>query len=220
MDIGSPSLMLRSNDRMTVKWSPEDILPSFLSQNVSSLFVDITLYRQLYVQDGLNWMVSWKDESILSSSLVGADGEATVLIPSLSLTCRLPLHSSTKSVDAGLCPVAIKVSVSDALGRFSNFVLPSSVGVWSGVAFLESSDPNLNLRQVCDEWGESEMKSGTSGETLLQNVISCPPNEFLARIDADYEEEILTSLFRRTNFPTQVMEFLHPGVAICYRQAT
>ena len=219
VDIVSPSLMLHSNEVMIVKWTPEDIVPSFLSQNVSSLHVDITLYRQQYIQEGTDWKVSWKDQSTLTSNIVGANGEARVLIPPRNITCRLPLHSSTRSVNVGLCPVAIKVSVNNSLGRHENFALPNSIGVWSGVAFLESSDLDLDLRGVCDNWAESEKDSGASGEALLQAVISCPPNEFLARLDADYEEELLTSLFRRTNFPAQAMGFLHPGVSTCYRQA-
>ena len=223
VDIGSPSLMLHSGELITIRWSPEDIVPSFLTENISSLSFDITLSRQLYTRDKRNrWQVSWNKEYVLAQNISGDDGEAMVSIPSIKLVCRLPLEKSGY-VDVGLCPIAIKVHVSvsgESERQDSSFVLPNSVGVWSGVAFMESSDlVGMELQTVCEEWGKLENNSGNTGENLLRNVVPCPPNEFLARIDPDYEEEILSSLFRSTNFSRQAMAFLHPGIASCYHQA-
>ena len=64
------------------------------------------------------------------------------------------------------------------------------------------------------------MSSGVSGESLLDQVIPCPPTEAIARNDRAYEEERTTSLFRATSYSHKAMTFFHPGVSTCYRQFT
>lgn len=225
VDIESPSLMLHPKEMIPIKWSPEDIVPSFLTESISSFRFDIVLYRQLYTRRKrgrrVRWQVSWNEEYMLAQNVSATVGETMVFIPNSTLECTLPLEKSG-SIEVRLCPVAIKVSVSEhGKKQDSSFALPASVGVWSGVAFLDTSSlvEIEELHAICKKWGQKEEMSGVTGKRLLQDVVPCPPNEFLARIDPDYEEEILTSLFRRTGFSHQAMAFLHPGISSCYRQA-
>ena len=64
------------------------------------------------------------------------------------------------------------------------------------------------------------MKSGVSGEDLLEQVIPCPPNQATARNDPAYEEEKSTSLFRVTSYSQKAIIFFHSGISACYRQFT
>ena len=112
MDISSPSLMLQPISAATISWNPEDVFPSYLPRMTNPLNVDITLYMQQYSQDERLWSVEWKIVTPLAINSLNEDGQAEVVIPSLALNCRLPLHDNTQSVEVGLCPVIVRVSVS------------------------------------------------------------------------------------------------------------
>ena len=212
--------MLQPIGAATIKWNPEDIVPNHLPDTNTALNVDITLYMQQYSQDERSWNVDWEIATSLAISVPINDGENEVFIPPLALSCRLPLHDNTRSVQVGLCPVAVKVSVSQNDETNEGITLPDSVGAWSGIVFMESIFPKPNLRDVCDRWGEYEMKSGISGKGLLEQVIPCPPNEATARRDPAFEEETTTSLFRATSYSQKAMIFFHSGISACYRQFT
>ncbi len=216
VDISSQSVMLQPISAATIMWNPEDITPSYLPAT-TNVNIDITLYEQKYTQIKREWKVNWESASVLALSVPVEDREAQVFIPPLALNCRLPLHDNKRSVEVGLCPVIVKVSISDNEGELS---LPNSVGVWSGVMFMKSSFPFDNLRDVCTRWSDYEMDSGVTGQRLLQRVIPCPPTQALARNDRSFEEERMTSLFRATSYSQKSMVFFHSGITSCYRQFT
>ncbi|XP_064398468.1 sushi domain-containing protein 2-like isoform X2 [Halichondria panicea] len=212
----SPTLMLEPVKSATITWTPEDVTPSYLPAT-TNVNIDITSYKQEYTQNEGEWKVNWESATVLALSVPVEDREVQVFIPPLALNCRLPLHDNTRSVDVGLCPVIIKVSVSDNEGELS---LPNSVGLWSGVMFMKSSFSFDNFRDVCTRWSGYEMDSGVTGQSLLQRVIPCPPTQALARNDRSFEEERMTSLFRATSYSQKAMVFFHSGVTSCYRQFT
>ena len=208
VDLNAPSLFLNATNEVVVQWNPDDILPSYLPENSTEVTVSIDLYVQQYNQDREgNDIPDWKGQTILTGQSLES-GEAEVKIPKLDDKCRVPVHSNIRSVEAGLCPVVLQVYFVRNRLR---------IGGWSGVNFMETDS---ELAGVCTEWGNAEMDSGVSGESLLEEVIPCPPTELLARNDRDYEKEIMTSFFRETSFSRKYMSLFHPGVATCYRQST
>ena len=220
VDISSetPMLMLQAISAATINWNPEDILPNNRAEINSPSNVDITLYVQQYSQDERSWNVNWEVATSLAIRVPINANQTKVFVPPLALNCRLPLHDNTQSVQVGLCPVAVKVSVSQNDETNEGITLPDSVGAWSGIVFMESNFPQPNLRDVCDRWGEYEMRSGISGEGLLEQVIPCPPNEATARRDPAFEEEKTSSLFRITSYSQRAMTFFHSGISACFRQ--
>ena len=220
VDISSPTVMLQPISAATITWTPEDITPSHLPAT-TNVNIDITLYKQEYTQIEREWKVNWESATVLALSVPVEDREAQVFIPPLALNCRLPLHDNTRYVDVGLCPVIVKVSISDNSNVNSDSIsLPDSIGTWSGMMYMESSFPEPNLRAICDRWGDYEMDSSVTGPNLLQQVIPCPPTEAAARNDRAFEEEKITSLYRATSYSQKTMVFFHPGVTSCYRQFT
>ena len=137
--------MLQPISAATIEWNPEDIAPNHLPETNTASSVDITLYMQQYSQDERSWTVDWQVATSLAISVPINDGQKEVFIPPLTLSCRLPLHENTRSVEVGLCPVAVKVSVSKIDGTNEGFTVPESVGAWSGIVFMESSFPKPNL---------------------------------------------------------------------------
>ncbi len=220
VDISSPTVMLQPISAATITWTPEDVTPNYLPAT-TNVNIDITLYKQEYKQNEREWKVNWESVTVLALSVPVEDREAQVFIPPLALNCRLPLHDNTRSVEVGLCPVIIKVSISENNNVNSDSIsLPDSIGAWSGMMYMESSFPEPNLRTICDRWGDYEMDSSVTGPNLLQQVIPCPPTEAAARNDRAFEEEKITSLYRATSYSQKTMVFFHPGVTSCYRQFT
>ncbi len=225
ISINSPMLMVKPEENVIVRWDIEDIVPNYLPDNFSrSVEVDILVFSQTYTptQDNQDWEVEWKEVFRESKDILLSEGMAQVMFPKLSSNCILPLNTMTSSVSSPVCPVAIKVSVSKFNKKPddpSQLLLPSVIGAWSGVYYLENE--NIKLREVCDNWVETEEEGmGVTGQSLSNAVLSCPPTELLARNDRNYQREEMNSLFRETNFEEKFMDFFHFGTAVCYRQST
>ncbi len=222
MNVITPSLMVNALVEATIQWTPEDIIPNYIPKMFNrSVNVDVLIFSQKYerTDGGKNWQVDWinvKNAGMKEVPLLS--GKTVIKFPKLESDCILPLHDRTQSITSPVCPIAIKVSISESLNRNSELLLPSNVGVWSGVHYLDTE--NMMLRTVCEKWGGEEKESGFAGPNLLDMVVACPPMELLARNDRDYQIEEMTSLFRETNFREKFMGFFHSGIAACYRQST
>ncbi len=220
VNVSTPLLMANVFTEATIQWTTEDIIPSYIPVTFNrSINVDVLIFSQEYTRKdgGSNWQVDWiKDAGITKVPLLS--GKATIKFPKLKNDCTLPLHSRTQSTKSPICPIAIKVSISKSLNENSELLLPSNVGVWSGVHYLNNE--NTELYKVCGEWGGAEKSSDVAGPNLLDMVIACPPTELLARNDRDYQIEEMSSLFSNTKFSKKFMSFFHLGIAVCYRQST
>ena len=139
VDISSPTVMLHPISAATITWTPEDITPSYLPAT-TNVNIDISLYKQEYTQNEREWKVNWESATVLALSVPVEDREVQVFIPLLALNCRLPLHDNTRSVEVGLCPVIIKVSISENSNVNSDSIsLPDSVGAWSGIMYMHGN---------------------------------------------------------------------------------
>ena len=194
-------IFLSSNTMLTIKWSPEQLVPESL------LSTDITVDISLYIQQYSEGKFTWKVHSSLKGNIPN-DGEEMLIVPSKKLTCDYPI----KSVNPfSVCPVAIKVSVS----KSSN--LPTSIGIWTGIAFLKSGFTSSdNLRQQCKVWSDSERMSTTP---LLRTLSPCPPNQLIANFDIEYEREDRSSIYHTSkDYEGTYMRFFHSNITVCYRQ--
>ena len=204
VDISSEGLYLSGGDVVTISWDPEQLVPSQIS--MEDINVDISIYRQRFnpTTEEFQW-IRFND---LASSTVN-DGEEVVVIPSSRLTC---LHRYRGVFN--ICPIAIRVSVSDTGPSY----LSSSIASWSGVLFYESgrlSEKEQTFRDQCIAWSEIEL----SVSPALRQLRACPPNPLVASFDIELEREDRSSILSLTSYEKQYMNYFHPGVDICYRQS-
>ena len=197
-------LLGADNSEMRLSWAPDQLIPSSLENNIT---VDISLYMQKYSSKGRDFTFTWNKFQEIKNN-VPNDGEEMITIPARRFFCRYPLKSAG---DFKVCPVTVKVSVSK-----DNY-LPLSVGIWSGVAFLQSNDvTGCDLRDQCMKWSKAE-KDTTPAR--LKRLRPCPPNQLIANFDIEYEREDRSSLLTfSTNYNDTYMESFHPNVEVCYRQ--
>lgn len=217
MDLESSSLILNPTSEISVQWNAIDIIPSYFPNITVGFSVDIALYVQQYTRTN-DWNVDWvlgsSEEPFLKNVPITTDEITQVKLLKIDPDfCRLPLHDQTSYIDANICPIAIKVSLS----KSNNIEALAKIGAWSGVVFIETSTKHS---EICQEWDKVEEESGAAGDNLAEAVILCPPTVLLARNDRDYEKEELNSFYRETRYRQQYMDFFHPNIMECYRQLT
>lgn len=199
VSISGEGLLLIPNEKRSITWSPEQLLPDELSGSAVSVVISI------YVQHG-DSNYNWGLLDTLSE-VTPNDGEETVTIPSISkFYC-----SSSKVSRFEVCPVAIKVSI------HSSALLPTTIGMWSGIVFLQSgSSVSSSIRDQCEDWSESELGSSSP---RLEKLRPCPPNQLVANFDVELEKESRTSIVdSTTDYEQKYMEYFHPNTEVCYRQ--
>lgn len=183
-------------------------MPEQLANN--AITVDISIYIQQYTRDQL---FEWKLHKLLIQN-TSNDGQEMVTIPSSSVSCNYPRQlANVKGLS--VCPAAIKVSL-----RGSSLSLPSSIGLWSGIAFLTSSFTTVKeLRSQCDAWSSNEV-STTSAR--LRQLRPCPPNKLVANFDVELEMESRSSSMNPdSDYEKEYMKYFHlsiPSIDVCYRQ--
>ncbi len=217
MDLES-SLIFDLTTEFSIQWNMIDIIPSYFPNITIDFNVDIALYVQQYTYNGkwdVDWVLGSKYEPYIEKDVPITMGQISNLkLPKIDMDfCMIPLHDQTTSIEAKLCPVAIKVSLSETNNRKEI----AEVGIWSGVVFLEI---DANHSATCQRWIEVEGNSKVGGEKLAESVIPCPPNELLARNDRDYQRENMNSVYRETKYREQFMGLFHPNVVECYHQST
>lgn len=189
----------------TITWTPELVLPDQRVGSVAS--VDISLYGQEHVRFGLESTFTWKLLEVLATNTPN-DGEEIITIPSTSISCNSYIPALKKGFD--VCPVVIKVSVS------TQSTLPTSIGVWTGIAFLRSGfTKGSSLRRQCDEWSANEK----TVSPRLRTLQPCPPNQLVASFDVELEKEERSSMIDTdSDYEQKYMKYFHPNINICYRQ--
>ena len=194
-------IILTPNTMLSIKWSPEQLVPESL------LSTDITVDISLYIQQYSEGEFIWKMHSSLKRNSPN-DGEEMVTVPSSKLSCDYPIRS-VKPFE--VCPVSIKVSVS------KNSNLPTSIGIWTGIAFLKSGFiKGKALRQQCKQWSDSERMSTAP---LLRTLSPCPPNQLIANFDIEYEREDRSSIYHTSNdYEETYMRFFHSDITVSYRK--
>ena len=186
---------------LSIEWSPEQLVPESL------LSTDITVDISLYIQQYSEGEFIWKMHSSLKRNSPN-DGKEMVTVPSRKLSCDYPIRSVKPFA---VCPVSIKVSVS------KNSNLPTSIGIWTGIAFLKSDLANGKiLRQQCKVWSASERMSTAP---RLRTLSPCPPNQLIANIDNEYEKEDRSSIYHTSDdYEETYMHFFHSDNTVCYRK--
>ena len=194
-------LLLTSNEQREITWLPEHLVPVEFTD--IAITVDIRLYVQQYnIKEG---DFEWKmHESILQD--VPNDGQEMITIPRSRVSCNH--HRRDIGISFQICPVAIRVSISKKS--------LSPIGIWSGIAFLESSSSNVKtLGNQCNRWTEAEASSFSS----LRRLQSCPPTRLVANFDVELELEDRVSITNPdSKYAEQYMDYFHPGAEVCYRQ--
>lgn len=213
------SLMLQTKKGYRVEWQSDKLLPIDLPINSSSLNVNVYIYYLKYtLQQNSEWVASWEkvtSEPLQEVEVENSEGRVSIKLPSSNNKCQFPLESGI--IDIGLCPIVVKVSVKPEQDEQLSFRLSSSIGIWSGIAFLLSDNTDgQTLRLACESWGDSEENFGRRG---LNDVLSCPPTVGMAQSDARYELEIFQSVFGQTKFAKQSTDFFHPKAGSCYIQS-
>ena len=220
VNIASSTLMFRSKAKVQVSWPPHQLISAAIPINSSLLSVDISLYTQEYtlLSSGM-WRAEWRHLATPVTSIKNSIGKAEVALPPSDIKCTFPLTSG--SIQVGVCPIVVKVSVSKITQSKVSLMLPSDIGIWSGIVFLQTERADSSrLRAMCKKWGESEETLGQNGQTLLDKVLTCPPTQNLARFDPNFEEESYRSILSSTQYASQIMGFLHPNIDICFVQVT
>ena len=197
-------LLLAGSQDRTITWSSDLILPD--DRAGEAVLVDISLYAQVHTRSGGNPMFTWKQLAVLAEG-TSNDGEETVTIPSIGVSCSLFLPT-LKAFN--ICPVAIKVSVSESTG------LPTSIGVWTGIVFIRSSfRKGASLREQCTTWSNDAVTTSPT----LRALQPCPPNQLVANFDIELEREDRSSMTHdSSNYEEKYMEYFHPTIDVCYRQ--
>ena len=178
--------------------------------------MDIKLYHQDVkpsIVDGYQWI----QDGVLGEGLPNT-GEASVVIPPNNITCRYPI--AYDHIDFSMCPIAFKITVNElpdsTEAQVTNFIRDTSVGQWSGVAFLMADDTSdTRLRETCEQWSNADGQS-----SMLSQLPACPPTVRLARFDADYQQVQLVSSFVSSNrYHEDSMRLFHPNSHTCFNEA-
>ncbi len=212
MNIDSSSLLFGPEEDIQLSWRPSDVIPGFFSQCTSNISVDISIYR-LFPEGSSSSPTNWKLlETVLQDEPNSGSARFTLPFRNRNIICDYP---SSFRLNMNICPVAIKVSVSNSM----SCELPSSLGIWTGVAFLRSgriTDDGLCVN--CEAW--SRIDSSSFPQAFGSRLLACPPNQALAIFDSDFERESRLSIMGPTTYDGQYMSLFHEGVSVCYRQTT
>ena len=187
-------LVQNSNDKFTVRWEPQSLLPLL---EPSSFTVNIALY-QLDTSNTQEWM-HFLDITRGHPNT----GVAEFTVP-----------NSNEIIAPAVYPVALRVSVGahsqedGILQSFNDLVVfaQDAVSQWrSNLNYAVS----LNLLDRCLEWYQTQPPD--IGNTILSRVPDCCQTEEKATAP--------NSGFIRDSHDALVA-FFHPDAASCYRQAT
>ncbi len=212
MNIDSSSLLFGPDEDIQLSWRPSDVIPGFYPQCISDISVDISIYR-LFPRDNSESPTNWQLlETILQDEPNSGSARFTLPFMGKSIRCNYP---PSYRLPMSICPVAIKISVSNS----KSCELPSSLGIWTGTAFLRSGRTSDNgLRLNCEAW--SRVDSASFPQAFGSSLPACPPNQSLAIFDSDFERESRLSIMGPTTYDGQYMSLFHEGVSVCYRQTT
>ena len=199
--LGNDALLFSNGDNLTLKWSPEDLVPRELSNNVT---VDVSI--QLQYRLSKKYLL----QTIKMYPSATNNGELKM---EFSTEFLLQCFSDTGSLPFKVCPIAFKISIS------SNQYLPEKISIWTGMAFVKPDNlEDTELVFQCDNWIKSvEM----SGELFLFNELPpCPPTLPLAIFDVTYQKEsMVSSMTSDSTYHNIFMKYFYPDVNVCYRQA-
>ena len=199
---GSNGLLFSEGDEVILKWSPEILIPSRLENNIT---IDVSTQLQFNVFNSDNFR--FNEVNIYRSNM--NDGFLKVQFRSRpNLRCPATTRQFLE-----VCPIVFQVSVSP--GQY----LPSSVSIWSGVAFYKPKDlDDSKILMDCDVWKDSVAESGDM--SLFRELPACPPTVPLAVFDVNYRREsMVSSMTSDTSYHQMFMEYFHPNITACYRQS-
>ena len=145
-------LYFKQNDLIKLSWLPQEVVPSYLTNDTESLKLKIELYQQYKHRNALSWKLVGNGPLISNTA---NDGSEEIKIPNGLVMNYCPDQNL-------LCPVAFKVSVvSDTVIDIpwaGKVTLPSFIdaGIWSGIAYLQSDSANETyLSMLCDNWANA-----------------------------------------------------------------
>ena len=192
--------MITQGEEITFRWSPESLVPNIFVNNVT---VDISLQLLFYTNFfNIHGVVSLKKNT-------ANDGEEKVVVDFKGFTTSCPYTVSQYSFS--ICPVSFKISIS------ANQYLPSGIGIWTGIAFIQQNSVDVEkMRTECGQW----KKSTTHISAHLHTLNHCPPNQMVASFDLFYQREDRTSIITSSRvYHNMFMSFFHPEIKQCYRQS-
>ena len=218
LDLVPGGLLFTGGDERTIRWSPESILSSQVAPSVrpEEITVAIKFFRQELVPSSLD-QYRWIEVATLNESLSNS-GEASVVIPSIDITCRYPI--AYDNIDLSVCPVIFEVTVNSlpdgAENTISEYIPGANIGQWSGVAFLRAANTSdMELRNTCERWSNADTQA-----SRLSQLRACPPTIRLARFDLAYQQAQQVSLFARgSRYEEDAMRLFHPDSHVCYIEA-
>ena len=157
-------LYFKANDIVTLSWLPEEVVPSYITNDITNIRVDIQLFQQV---SNLNWI------PIDGAEMLNLNNNG---LQEFRIPARLEVRNCMEQ--NGVCPVAFKVSAARntevditspgvAAIRVRLPTQVSTVGIWSVVAYLQADNTLL-----CDKRAE-DMQSNVN--PTLENLPACPP---------------------------------------------
>ena len=195
LDENSLVVIQNSDERFTVHWDPQTLLPMV---DPTFFTVDLKLYR---LDDDR------KDWKLFLTVMKGQPNSGV-------LEFSMP---SGDDVETNVYPVALRISVGEqvALGTQEESVsdiiksAQDRVSQWFSDYFYYAVD-SLDLLSACLEWYEREREDPNNGELLLNRVPDCCQTVDGAEANRDFVRDTHDLL----------VSFFHPGATSCYRQAT
>ncbi len=216
-------LYFKANDIVTLSWLPEEVVPSYITNDITNIRVDIQLFQQgiLSRRSLLDW--------------IPIDGAEMINLSNNGLQeFRIPAGLEMKicSEQSEVCPVAFKVSatrntevdITSPGVAPTRVILPTrqspAVGIWSGVAYLQAdTTDSTSLLLLCNKWAEDTQKNAIPTSSL-ESLPVCPPTQALASVDVRFRREQLESVATQmdTGYAVGATAFYHPEVtkATCY----
>ena len=194
VELGEPDLLFVPGSTFAITWSPNSIVPSV---DPDSYTVDVGLYCFIEASD------TFTEVAILARNIPNS-GQAVVTMPSLiSGFSDVCIFSIEVMIGGTNNAIGKRQTVPDLVSRLIELAqLGSRSGIWSVVGYLTFS---LFLRAACEAWCATQPPN--IGQTLLDQVLACPPTLRQAMMDNRFEMENI--LISRT---------FHPGTDRCFRQ--
>ena len=212
-------------EKVKITWIPNEVVLPHVVNSEESFKVCIELYYQKAENE-------WKQ--FLTSMGIRNTGFHTIEIKAeKKVECPGLIQLSDI-----LCPMAIKVSIQGGVTPVlnSSSIIPSDVGIWSGVALVEGKDTRQDhMTLACHCWANKcsdpkctghRLCNGERGDnngvppSFVSGLPPCPPTEEQAKLDTTYREESMSSLLSaaESKYPEAAMSFYHPNVSKCYIQ--
>lgn len=216
---------IKVGEHLRISWIPNEVFPPEIVETDEPINVHIELY---FLKAENQW------EQFLSSTAIKNTGNHTLEIkPERRIECP-----GLTQLSEMLCPMVIKVSAEEGSAPIlsSSSTIPSTVGIWSGVAFIASNDVDEgDMSLACHCWADKCSDPSCSGYQLCSGVSSnnnkipplyvsglppCPPTEEQAKFDSSFMVESKSSLISamESKYSRIVMSFYHQGMSKCYIQ--